>query len=152
MTYKVKDRFKEWTTYAGVVTAALAAAVPQVFPAASPLWAHLWQSAQLFLGGAMVFIPQTAGSTAVENEAWTLLKSFAGQLPAGYADSMQPLIATLAASLARAQTGASAAAVPAQAAAPRVVAQPTVPGPTNPAAPAPSWPQQPAPLAPHANQ
>lgn len=139
MTYKVKDRFKEWTTYAGIVVAVLAAAVPQVFPASSPLWAHIWQATQLFLGGAMVFIPQGAGTTVVENEAWSLLKAFAGKLPPGYADSMQPLIATLASSLARAETG-----VPASPA--RAVAQTVVQPPAAPAKTAPAWPAQATPI------
>src|SRR5690348_17827710 len=104
MTYKFADRMKEWTSYAGIAAAGLAAMIPQLVPADNH-WVQIWQAAQLFVAGAMIFIPQTAGTTAVENDSWTLLRAFAKNLPPQYAGPMQPLLSTLAAHLANAETG-----------------------------------------------
>ena len=104
MAYKFTDRLKEWTSYVGVAAAGLATMVPMVVPADNH-WVQIWQAAQLFVGGAMIFIPQTAGTTAVENDSWTLLKAFAQKLPPQYAGPMQPLLSTLASHLANAEAG-----------------------------------------------
>jgi hypothetical protein len=126
MGYKFADRFKEWGSYAGIAIAGLAAALPHVVPADNH-WVQLWQAIQMVVGGALFFVPQTAGSTAVENDAWSLLRAFAGKLPPDYASAMQPLLGTLAATLARAEAGG----IPVPQQQPRVVAAP-VPNPARP--------------------
>ena len=134
MAYKFTDRLKEWTSYAGIAAAGLAVVVPQVFPADNH-WVQLWQAVQMLVGGAMFFVPQTAGTTAIENDSWSLLKAFANNAPPQYAAAMQPLLSTLAAHLARAETGT-----------PVVMNQPGQFVRAIPVAPPPYEPQ-PAPLA-----
>lgn len=102
MSYCFRDRAKEWTSYVGVGLSALAAVIPQVVPP-NTWWVELWQASQMGLGIALVFIPHSAGSTAIENEAWSLLKAFAAKLPAEYAGPMQGVIQTLGAALANSQ-------------------------------------------------
>lgn len=121
MTYTFKDRVKEWTSYAGLGVAALAAAIPAVMPATSHYWVEGWQALQMGLGVALIFIPQTAGTTAIENEAWQLLQAFSGKLPQAYAADMQPLIGELASTLAKSQVAASKGAAPAPAPAVKTV-------------------------------
>src|SRR6185437_7892904 len=110
MAYKFQDRSKEWTSWVGTIVAGLAAAIPAMFPATNHYWMEFWQAAQLFVGGALIFIPQTAGSTAVENESWQLLKAFAAAAPPEYAEPMKPLLATLAGHLATAEATPAPAA------------------------------------------
>lgn len=131
MAYKFADRSKEWTSWVGTAVAGLAAAVPAMFPASNHYWIELWQALQLFVGGALIFIPQTAGTTAVENESWSLLKAFAAAAPPEYSEPMKPLLATLAGHLAVAE------ATPAPATPPTPVAKPTAApvAPTEPAKP-----------------
>lgn len=97
MAYKLSDRAKEWTTYAGVAIAALSAVLPQIVPEHG--WAEAWQAAQMLLGAALIFMPQTAGTTAVENEGLTLLRALSDHLPAQYASAMQPFITVLTTAL-----------------------------------------------------
>lgn len=100
MNYRFRDRAKEWTSWVGIVLSALAVVIPQVLPP-DTWWAEAWQSGQLVLGAALIFIPHTAGTTAVENDAWSLLKALSANLPPAYAGPMQPLVQTLAAALAQ---------------------------------------------------
>lgn len=105
MSYKFSDRAKEWTSYAGAAAAALAYALPMLVPA-DLHWIQFWQGAQMLVGAALIFVPQTAGTTSVENESWSLLKAFAAKAPPEYSDAMQPMLAALAAHLASAEVGA----------------------------------------------
>lgn len=128
MTYRFRDRAKEWTSWVGVALTALATVLPQVVPP-DTWWVEAWQAAQTGLGMALVFIPHTAGTTAIENDAWSLLKAFAAQLPPAYATPMQPFIQALASGLAHAET------------------QPSPAGPGNVVVPAPTpVPAQPTPM------
>lgn len=144
MTYTFSDRLKEWTSYAGVVVAALSAAIPMLISPTNHVWVEIWQALQIGLGSALVFIPQTAGTTAIENEAWTLLKAFSGRLPPDYASVTQPLVSELASVLAKSQT-------PTPPGLPPVAVQPTPPAavvvapepPVAPAKPAPVFPFKP---------
>jgi hypothetical protein len=94
MAYKVADRAKEWTTYAGLAVAAIGAAVPSVIPVDH--WAQYWGDAQLILGAVLVLLPQTAGTTAVENEAMSLLQALSAKVPPQYSQAMQPFVTLLA--------------------------------------------------------
>ena len=94
MAYKVADRAKEWTTYAGLAVAAIGAAVPPVIPVDH--WAQYWGDAQLILGAVLVLLPQTAGTTAVENEAMSLLQALSAKVPPQYSQAMQPFVTLLA--------------------------------------------------------
>lgn len=94
MAYKVSDRAQEWTTYAGIAVAAIAVVVPQILPAQE--WTQLWGAGQLLLGAAMIFLPQSAGTTAVENDALALLQAFSAKVPPQYSAAMQPFLAVLA--------------------------------------------------------
>jgi hypothetical protein len=93
MAYKVADRAKEWTTYAGLAVAAIGAVVPSV---PTDHWAQYWTDAQIILGAVLVLLPQTAGTTAVENEAMTLLQALSAKVPPQYAQAMQPFVTLLA--------------------------------------------------------
>jgi hypothetical protein len=117
MAYKVSDRAKEWTTYAGIAVAAVAVVVPQMIPTQE--WTQLWGAGQLLLGAAMIFLPQSAGTTAVENDALTLLQAFSAKVPPQYSAAMQPFMAVLA----------KAAMQPPPTAAPATAAPPVTPEP-----------------------
>jgi hypothetical protein len=93
MAYKVADRAKEWTTYAGLAVAAIGTLVPEV---QVDHWAQYWTDAQIILGVVLVLLPQTAGTTAVENEALTLLQALSSKVPPQYAQAMQPFVTLLA--------------------------------------------------------
>lgn len=145
MSYRFRDRAKEWTSWAGIALSALAVVIPQVLPP-DTWWVEAWQAGQMVLGVALIFIPHTAGTTAVENEAWALLKAFAAQLPPAYAAPMQPLIQALASALAQSEIN-KPAPVPVPAPVPS-----TGPGslivPAQPVAPQSIPVQDPAPAAP----
>jgi hypothetical protein len=94
MAYKLTDRAKEWTTYAGIAVAGIAAAVPDFVPVDK--WTEGWQAAQLLLGAAMIFIPQSTGTTAVENELLSLMQALAAKVPTQYQGALQPFMAFLA--------------------------------------------------------
>jgi hypothetical protein len=104
MAYKFSDRLKEWTTYVGVAAVCLGAVLPHFMPPGP--WVQVFQTAQMALGAMLMFVPQTAGSTAVENDSWALLKAFTAGLPPEYAAGVQPLLSTLAGHLARIEAGA----------------------------------------------
>lgn len=125
MVYRFRDRLKEWTSYAGVAAAALGYSLPLIVPADAH-WVQFWQGAQMLVGAAMIFTPQTAGTLAVENDSWSLLKAFAANVPPQYSAVMQPLIAELAAHMARAETAGAPPAIRPDAQVPprRVMAQP----------------------------
>src|SRR5690348_18446765 len=93
MAYKLTDRLKEWTSYVGVAVGAIGVAVPQLVPAAQ--WAHVWADAQLVLGAALVFLPQTAGTTAVEADALSLVQALSDKVPPQYQSALQPFLALL---------------------------------------------------------
>jgi hypothetical protein len=93
MAYKVADRAKEWTTYAGFAVAAIGTLVPEV---QVDHWAQYWTDAQIILGAVLVLLPQTTGTTAVENEALTLLQALSSKVPPQYAQAMQPFVTLLA--------------------------------------------------------
>jgi hypothetical protein len=94
MAYKLADRAKEWTTYAGLAVAGIGAAVPSVILVDH--WAQYWGDAQLILGAVLVLLPQTAGTTAVENEAMSLLQALSAKVPPQYSQAMQPFVTLLA--------------------------------------------------------
>lgn len=94
MAYKVADRAKEWTTYAGIIVGGIATVVPQLVPSAT--WVQVWADAQMLLGAALVFLPQTAGTFAVENEILPLLQALSAKVPPQYGAAMQPFLAILA--------------------------------------------------------
>lgn len=93
-SYNLQDRLKEWTSAAGAMVAAAAVIVPEFIPVTQ--WVHYWTDAQLVLGAALVLIPQTAGSEAIENDALSLLTALSSKVPPDYAAAVQPLIAQLA--------------------------------------------------------
>jgi hypothetical protein len=95
MAYKLTDRLKEWTTYAGVVLAGVGAVIPDLIP--PDAWSHYLGDAQIILGAAMAFMPQSAGSTtAIEQDAVSLLQAFTSKMPADYAESVRPVLNSLA--------------------------------------------------------
>lgn len=112
MAYKFGDRLKEWTSYVGVAAVGLGMAIPAFVPVVNNHWAEFWQAAQMGLGFALALIPQTAGTTAVENDAWSLLRAFAKAAPPQYSDAIQPLLAELASHLAKAETATVAVPAP----------------------------------------
>jgi hypothetical protein len=132
MAYRLADRAKEWTSYAGLAVAAIGAAVPQVIPVDH--FAQYWSDAQIILGAALVLLPQTAGTTAVENDALSLLRALSAKVPPQYAAAMQPFVTLLARGMLSPQ--------------PRVPAQPVVQVQQPQAIPAVPIPQQPLPQAP----
>lgn len=152
MSYKFADRAKEWTSWVGIGLSALAVAIPQILPP-NTWWVEAWQAGQMVLGVALIFIPHTAGTTAVENDAWSLLKAFATQLPPAYSAPMQPLVQALASALAHSEMN-NVVTPPAPAPAPGiggpivVPAQPVAPPAPPAAAPAQAEPAMPAPLRP----
>lgn len=97
MAYSFQDRLSEWTTYAGLMVGALAAVVPQVVPVGP--WSEAWMAGQLFLSAALVLLPQTAGTTAVENDGLTLLKALAAHVPPQYASALTPFMTVLSAAV-----------------------------------------------------
>lgn len=125
MAYNVSDRMKEWTSFAGAAVAAASIVIPQFVPVAA--WVHYWADAQLVLGAALVLIPQSAGTTAVENEALSLLQAISAKVPAEYAAAVLPAINLLTRVTSQLPT-APVAVVP-------VVPQPVVPVHTTPPAP-----------------
>jgi hypothetical protein len=94
MAYKMADRAKEWTSYAGAAIAAVSVIVPEFIPAQA--WVHYWADLQLVLGASLVLVPQSAGSTAVENDALSLLKALSAQIPQQYSAALQPVMGMLA--------------------------------------------------------
>jgi hypothetical protein len=130
MAYKLSDRAKEWTSYAGLAVAAIGACLPQVVPLSH--FVQYFGDAQIALGAVMVALPQNAGTTAVENDALTLLQALSAKIPPAYSAAMQPFIAMLAKGILMPQ----AAAAPVPQLPQPVVAQPVVTQPTAPAAPA----------------
>lgn len=140
MSYSFADRIKEWTTYVGVATVGLAAAIPAMFPAADHHWVQFWQAAQYILGAALAFIPQTAGTQAVEREAFSLLRAFAQQLPPDYAAALTPALNILGQAAIQVSAGVPLAPPPDNSQ--RVVATPVYNSNPAPAAPPPA----PAPL------
>lgn len=97
MAYSFQDRLSEWTTYAGLAVGALAAVVPQVVPVGP--WSEAWMAGQLFLSAALVLLPQTAGTTAVENDGLQLLKALADHVPPQYASALTPFMTVLSAAV-----------------------------------------------------
>jgi hypothetical protein len=93
-SYKVADRAKEWTSYLGLAVGAIGAVVPQIIPVDH--WAQYWGDAQIVLGALLVALPQTAGSTAVENDALSLLQALSAKVPPAYAGALQPFMVMLA--------------------------------------------------------
>lgn len=148
MTYRLRDRAKEWTSYVGIAAAGLGAMIPEIAPVADH-WAQFWQAGQMFVGAALIFIPHTAGSTAVENDGLELLRALASKLPSTYAAAMQPTINALAGAMLQPTAPVKPVAVSKPApAAPEVVAKPIQKPAAPPAPPAPVEAATPAPAAP----
>jgi hypothetical protein len=97
MAYNFQERLSEWTTYAGVIVGALAAVVPQVVPVGP--WSEAWMAGQLFVSAALVLLPQTAGTTAVENDGLQLLKALADHVPPQYSSALTPFMTVLSAAV-----------------------------------------------------
>ena len=113
MAYKISDRAQEWTTYAGIVVGALSAAAPQFMP--HDTWCQVWQAAQLILAAALVFLPQSAGATAVENDGLVLLRQLSSHLPPEYTNSLTPIMSVLTAAVLKGPQPAAPVAPPAPA-------------------------------------
>lgn len=128
MAYKVADRAKEWTTYAGILVAGIATVVPQLVPTAT--WVQVWADAQMLLGAALMFLPQTAGTLAVENEILPLLQALSTKIPPQYGAAMQPFLAILAKVAMQPTTAAPAAVLPGVLIAPPPPVTTTVTDPT----------------------
>jgi hypothetical protein len=148
-SYKVADRAKEWTTYVGAAVGIIGAAIPQFIPVEH--WAQYLGDAQIVLGALLVAVPQTAGTTAVENDALSLLHALSDKVPPAYQGALQPFMMMLAKGVLQPAQSQPAVAQPQPVIAqPQpVVAQPVIAQP-RPAVAPPVEPPAPVPATPFA--
>src|ERR1700751_2822101 len=110
MAYKMTDRLKEWTSYAGVAVGAIGVAIPQLVPAAE--WTHFWADAQIILGAALILLPQTAGTTAVESDALALVQALSDKVPPQYQSALRPFLVLRTRAAVQPHTAPAVPAVP----------------------------------------